>query len=416
MLTEFQRNFIGTTFPTGFDSNLTVTGVTGRKVGSQCEFILECSKCSLDTELWPYGSITSIKSRLVRGSFPCCTSSPKWTEIQYKIRTIRYCNSIGVAFKGWSGEFKGKRTKLLLYSKYANKSWDSSSITNFVGKGRDPFVVMDSLPETFEKKDEYYLGLVSEDYKSKVYNLKRSTKLSGKGHKIYWEYCCHVCSVDDFVKLGLCDGKFTTTTACLLREGLTCRCSKVFSYSKEQATYRISNILKMEGHKFVKWRDGYIGCKSFIVWVCVNGHTRVTDLSNFLQGNRCRVCSNIEVRSYGHYPTRVEEMDYLYIIYIKSQDIFKIGRSFNIKQRFKSIAYSSQVNINELEVFKVLTGKHQQVYDYEQELHADLSKEGYHSPNTSWTQEAFKGDCKDSLIRLLFKSPLKTVDENLLLT
>lgn len=53
-------------------------------------YIVECSVCSLDNGLWPYGSIIIRRDHLINRITPCgCSNSPRWTFEQMKIRAER---------------------------------------------------------------------------------------------------------------------------------------------------------------------------------------------------------------------------------------------------------------------------------------------------------------------------------------
>ena len=105
--------------------------------GKPRRFTLECNVCSRDDELWPLGSITSIKGGLVHSnSTPCgCAFNPKWSEEQWKIKVSREATQRGYIFHGWGGKFKGRDTKLDLYNPKTNNRWQSTIISSFFHQG-----------------------------------------------------------------------------------------------------------------------------------------------------------------------------------------------------------------------------------------------------------------------------------------
>lgn len=59
-------------------------------------YIVECSTCSLDNTLWPYGSIVIRRDHLMNGHTACgCGHSPRWTLEQMTIRVERLLSSKG---------------------------------------------------------------------------------------------------------------------------------------------------------------------------------------------------------------------------------------------------------------------------------------------------------------------------------
>jgi hypothetical protein len=102
-------------------------------------FILTCSVCSKDTELFPYGSISSTKGQLKIGHKPCgCPSTPRWNEDQNKIRVIRKSKENGYIFHGWSEGYHGKDTKLLLENPETGNTWRTTSMHHYLTGGGDP--------------------------------------------------------------------------------------------------------------------------------------------------------------------------------------------------------------------------------------------------------------------------------------
>ena len=88
--TKNQKDFVGTHFPTPKGGTLTVVGVRGKDNKGAAIFTLECSICSKDAEVWPYGSINSVKSNLLQSKSPCgCAQNPYYTEEQDIILTQR---------------------------------------------------------------------------------------------------------------------------------------------------------------------------------------------------------------------------------------------------------------------------------------------------------------------------------------
>lgn len=142
--TRLQREFVGTSFTTDKGSVLTVTGVSGKDKQGAALFSVECSICSLDTELFPEG-LNSTKGHLQNkdGGLrtpPCgCSKNTHWSQSQWKIKVQRECNQRGYIFHGWGEKFKGQYTKLDLYNPVTGNHWKSTLINSFLSKGHgDP--------------------------------------------------------------------------------------------------------------------------------------------------------------------------------------------------------------------------------------------------------------------------------------
>lgn len=100
---------------------------------------VECSVCSIDKELYPEPLTIEKYSALSRGSVPCgCSSVPRWTEYQQKVRIERLCKSRGYILEGFLGETLGDRTYLKLYNPITGNRWESCTVSNFLKGRKDP--------------------------------------------------------------------------------------------------------------------------------------------------------------------------------------------------------------------------------------------------------------------------------------
>lgn len=128
------------------------------------KLICECTVCSKDIELWPYGSITTTKEQIKMGGNSCgCAFNPKWTTDQYKIRVKRKASELGLIFKGFVGSCSNinKNTKLILNNPVTGSVWDTTSIDKFIRDGSvaDPVLMPSILTEaSCEFNIKNYLG------------------------------------------------------------------------------------------------------------------------------------------------------------------------------------------------------------------------------------------------------------------
>lgn len=107
-----------------------VSGVLPRQVA------VLCHKCKLDPELYKDGKFRTLLNRLNRGAFPCgCSTSPCWSEAQYKILCHRKAEDVGFTFHGFNEVFRGQKTKLALFCKTHEVSWSETNLINFLYTG-----------------------------------------------------------------------------------------------------------------------------------------------------------------------------------------------------------------------------------------------------------------------------------------
>lgn len=117
-----------------FTDKSTITLGNPIGLGNLKKYEVHCSRCSVDTELFP--TLEATKANMDKGSFPCeCGGSPKWTENQYLVRIDRLSKIKGLNFKGFSGKYKGNKTKLILNCDI-HGDWNTTSISHFLGDNR----------------------------------------------------------------------------------------------------------------------------------------------------------------------------------------------------------------------------------------------------------------------------------------
>lgn len=172
--------------------------------GKDRKFILECDICSRDEELWPYGSITSKKGSLERGSVPCgCCKNTRWSQSQYEILVYRKCLQRGYVFEGFVGEWKGKNTYLRLNNASNGNTWESTTIASFLNQesgcpleaGKKRWNTQErerQLNDVFKAEDGRFVSWSGGGYKSALSKFKW---LCSEGHS------CET-SIDEFLNGG----------------------------------------------------------------------------------------------------------------------------------------------------------------------------------------------------------------------
>lgn len=105
------------------------------KVGYTKTYSVKCYECANDPELFGDGVFKSYRSNILRNYLPCgCGARPLWNEDQFKTICERESIKRGYAFLGWSGQYSGNKTKLVL-SCDLHGTWKSTNINHFL-KGR----------------------------------------------------------------------------------------------------------------------------------------------------------------------------------------------------------------------------------------------------------------------------------------
>ena len=331
-MTSKVDHFIGSTFNTPKGGVLLVVGK--ERLNKRTKYIVECSICSKDRELFPE-NFKIAKDHLLGGRVPCgCSEKPERSPLQYEVLIKRRCKETGYEFLGWSENFKGVQTKIILHNPKTCNTWDTCSINNFIAKGSgDPVEKSLKSSSIFKIDDDLHI----KDFLNTGKFLEgtlfwRSDRKTKQGGRHYWKYTCPKCSDDEYVKAGLCDGVFEGHVSNLKKGGLCCRCQIGYSWTKPQREYQIKTLLLKEGGDFIEWFDNFWGnsSKTKFKWLCPKGHDCETTISEFVNSNtRCPTCAR---GNFGLYTDKLEDKDYLYVLTSKLP-YFKVGRSFDPVRR-----------------------------------------------------------------------------------
>lgn len=178
----------------GDEGQLEVVGWSGRSSSNKI-YILKCSSCSNDIELFGEGIFKSLRSNLVRGSLPCgCSSKREWSKDQFSILCSRKARKVGYKFLGFDGDWRGNKTKIrMLCEKHGE--WSSSIINSFLDTGCGcPRCKFEESSLRNTKPDEI---MIASFFASGAFHpdtkFWRSARVNTKGYKPYWCMSCPEC-------------------------------------------------------------------------------------------------------------------------------------------------------------------------------------------------------------------------------
>lgn len=172
------------------------------------------------------------------------------------------------------------------------------------------------------------------------------------------------------------------------------------------ALQKCIDICKEMDYDVVGFPEGYKNAKSCFEYNCkIHGKQNVSYNHFVNSGRRCGGCArdeNIrrlreEGNGNGYYPERKDEQDFLYVLDFNGKFI-KVGRSFIVDKRIDSLKSLSK--IKKIYKLRVFTATHQEIYDYEQELHSELRERNFQH-YVDWSTECFENDCQFILNKLL---------------
>lgn len=351
-------------------------------------YILECSSCSKDVEMW--GGVEYILGRpLGDGAFSssCCCGLPVFSERQRLLQVVRLCSDLGYEFEGWFGKFVGRETKLNLYNPVSGNRWSGCSIGNLIKGRKDP-----SMRGTKRYDDKVFIERFKNIIGGDVQYEREEVNT--------WNFTCNTCKEDEFSVSGKLPYTFKTNTAHLSAGFVPCRCSKSHVNTQPEWKFLIGEICKDRNIRMLTKETEIFNSRTRMEWVCEKGHLRENSLESFKNNlGGCKECNQI---CNGYMVNRVHEQDNLYIFCI-GDDYLKIGRSFNIKRREQELRRSS--GISDINLLSYFSGKHQDVYNTEQHIHSVLRSKHLSYP-TTWTTESFKKDSLGLVLKILSESVL----------
>jgi len=330
-------------------------------------YIVECSICSKDSELFPYGSINAPKYNLIHGNIPCgCATLPKWSHDQWVVRVEREVKNRGYELLGWKGDKLQDSTRLVLYNSFTDNKWDSSTAGKFLSGQGDP-----KHPHYLKnrKPDEYYIEmfLATGAYpEGTVFKRNNSIKDKLQCYS-YWDVSCPVCKNDLYSRAGF-PYTFTCSNASLRTGSRPCRCYKGYCFSKAEREFLIDKICKEENHIFKGFDDDWQGQFTKFSWECKHGHKNSTNIDNFLNGVRCPRCyHNIPRCKNGYYSTRIKELDNLYLIEFKKdyETFLKVGRTFEATRYPRSDELKRLFSADSYKILLNIQGNHEDIWNLE---------------------------------------------------
>ena len=381
-MTEGQKAFIGTTFPTPKGGLLTVVGIKGKQ-GSHVLFEVECSTCSEDKVLYPKG-FSSQKADLKRGYVPCgCGHRANLDNRQAILSLQRLCDDLPLELgkgrllvKEVVGKSNSNNRRFSVECTICSKDkvlfpLPFTITKESIIKGRMP-CGCSKISKLSDRQDILSLQRICDTLPVKL-GVGRLSVLSviGKGNKRRFTVECSICSRDQIL---FPSGTFKSSKSNIVRGYAPCGCSKNHQWSQGQYAIRLKRLLSQEKGIFLGWSEGkYKGHKTKFKWECVAGHQNQTESNAFLSaGTRCMTCYQESAKHIsngsGYYPQQLDRIDTLYLLELgdpNNPTCLKVGRTFESRgnDRYKEIQKGTSLKVNK---YRIITAPHSVIYAIEQ--------------------------------------------------
>ena len=207
--------------------------------------------------------------------------------------------------------------------------------------------------------------------------------------------------------------KWITSIDGIINKGSGCRkCAGNAKPTEQEALQKCIDICKEMDYDIMGFMNGYKNaCSSFEYNCKIHGKQSVSYSAFVNIGTRCMGCWKDKQRDNGngngYYPERKDEQDFLYVLDFNSKFI-KVGRSFNVDKRIKGLRTASKIPKSKIHKLRIFTATHQEIYDFEQELHSELRERNFQH-YVDWSTECFENDCQFILNKLLDNCGLEEV-------
>lgn len=216
---------------------------------------------------------------------PCCTrcTGKKPTEQDYRIRfeALKFTH---MHYLHLDGDWKGVRNSKGVFNCPKHGNFKTGLAFALSGGGCKS-CGMESIKAAISKDDEHFVPMF---FSTGAYDPDTVfTRIDRTSYLVE----CPVCKVDEYSRLGLCNGVFSAKIDNLKKGAIPCRCSNNPNFSPAIWEYRISNLCKDKGYTFTGWATANQWGSSAIK-ICCPKHGDFTTTPQRLEKNDCPVCKN----------------------------------------------------------------------------------------------------------------------------
>lgn len=291
-------------------------------------YLVTCSVCSLDTELFPSPFWFMSKWYISKGVAPCgCSKGHNWSEHEATVllnRAIK--DKVNISFNGFvDGQYKGVESNVVMECK-EHGEWNSSKMSNMIRLNT-------GCPSCAGNFPKDHVGLTIG-----TCTVLEYTRRPNGGNKSYNVFCS-TCATDPEL-FG--DAIFESSIGNFMVGKVCCGCNPVRKWTDHEYKVLVSRAFK--GHPFSlkgiirvnkKATQGVFTCELHGDWQ--------NSLNNVINGSqKCPACS-------------VAMQDYAYVNMVEGTPALKFGIAKDPAVRLTKLSKESPHNILPLYVFKFPT-------------------------------------------------------------
>jgi hypothetical protein len=325
-----------------------------------------CSVCSLDTELYPYGSIKGTYKDIKKGVQICgCSKFPAFNPEQYNIKITRRLTEDGYILEEPIEVFNSKST-LQLFNPKTNNRWNPT-VKNYLNGSKDPI-------ESQNNKTRSTEDLLIEFTKAGVYP---TGTVFCREDKTLWKVYCPLCAKDLYTRSGTCNNKgvFLTRQSSLRKGSKPCRCNGKVIRNSNMLIFDIRLALKLKDISvfYIKPCTNNTSKDSLVVYTCVCGVQNTTLSCNILNGRYgCTSCSKFgyDKAKAGHF--------YIFRWTDSVTSWLKYGISNSeVSKRISQQSSAAKHKLQHEELFIVTDPRGDKIWDIERNIKQVFGRKGF---------------------------------------
>jgi hypothetical protein len=336
------KPFVGYSLETPKGGTLTISGYFAHRRDRR--YTCECSICSKDSELWPDGSITCIRSQVVdRGVIPCgCSPQTRWKDWQWEILVKRQAEKLGYQFIGFPSGATGFNSIVTLNCG-KHGEWSTTRIANFLQGHACPGCGLESSTESLLIPDEVLIekAMSGSSYKT------GTALIPGKDYSDKWTLICPVCAVDELSISGIGPSSFSISRKGIMRGLAPCRCSPTYRLTNTELEYKASTAANNKGYEFVGWynKEAKKNTMAMVSVSCKDhGAFRISFANLVYHDRKCPSCAEYGFKS--------DRDGYVYALKSECGAYMKIGITNKPEIRIPQLAKATPFSFEVSGVFK----------------------------------------------------------------
>lgn len=258
----------------------------------------------------------------------------KYSQEEREKQIKELCKGTIYSFVGWEGEYVGSQSHFLYQCALHGQS--RAKVKIFINRGQRCAQCSSDNKRTPRERIENQIlkecekaGFVLQGWTNEYKGMSSSFTYLCKKHGIksstpeYFLKAIHKCRQCHFEALGAKRKNKPIVTA-------------------EEKEKQLQEKCKKEGHIFIGWTRGYMGCHSLITLCCPKCGEWSTKASVYLESG-CPNCT-----TYGYSPNRKGT---LYCLRSECGKFVKVGITNNKKSRFETLKRRTPFNFNVIELF-----------------------------------------------------------------